>query len=705
MEVVTHSMKGAGSASQRRRRLGRRVRSAMLTTGAFAFGITQCQARIIDITAISVKPAENPGPIAYELVTGEAFGELDPTTPDNRVITDLQLAPRNAAGLVQYSVRFVIARPVDPAKGTGILDYEVVNRGKPLLTKDWGGNIFMWSGWQGDIVQTPDNVTVTVPIAHGSGGEVITGPMLARFADVPPGTRSLPLSVLGWGTRIPYDAASLDPAAARLISKQGETRTGASTGIRRIGPDAFAFGDCTSTPFPGRPDPRSLCLRSGFDPGLLYELRYQVKNPLVLGIGPAAIRDLVSFVRHDRTDRNPIAGKVEHAIATGVSQSGNLLKSYLLLGFNGDENGRIVFDGIDTHIGGRLQAINIRFAIPSGSATLYEPGSEGVLWWSTYRDDVRGLPAGSLLQTCALNNTCPKIFETFGGAELTGRQMTIAMTGTAEDRDLPLPENVRRYYFPGAQHGGAPATSFDPMPRQDKMCVMAPSPISEAEPMRALHRALVDWVVTGKEPPPSEYPMLSKGQLVRADPVAMGLPSVPGMPNPAGLGFGFVDYDYGPQLDKSRLSGVVDAVPPKIRRVIPILMPKVDADGNEISGARSVLHQAPLGTYTGWNATAKGFFKGQACNGGLAGGYVPFATTAADRATNRDPRPSLEERYGTNRGYTCRVRAVIRAEIVRGFLLPEDGVKLAEMVGKTNILPSENASQENLAKARALCRS
>ncbi|MFT3772301.1 MAG: alpha/beta hydrolase domain-containing protein [Minicystis sp.] len=230
---------------------------------------------------------------------------------------------------------------------------------------------------------------------------------------------------------IPYDAASLDTRQARLSTKRSEKRSGESSGIEEVPADAWAFADCRSTPFPGTPHPRMVCVKGGFDPRLLYEVRYQAKDPLVLGIGLAAIRENVaSFFRyaaHDDTGTpNPVAGAMKWYIGHGTSQSGNALKTFLLQGFNQDEGGRIVFDGANPHIAGRLTAVNVRFGLPSGSGTLYEPGGEGVLWWTPYRDAARGREQASLLDRCRATNTCPRSRD-LGSAEFNARLMTVAL--------------------------------------------------------------------------------------------------------------------------------------------------------------------------------------------------------------------------------------------------------------------------------------
>ena len=221
-----------------------------------------------------------------------------------------------------------------------------------------------------------------------------------------------------------------------------------------------------------------------------------------------------------------------------------------------------MFDGANPHIAGRLTAVNVRFGLPSGSGTLYEPGGEGVLWWSPYRDEARGRAQASLLDRCRASNTCPKIFETFGSAEFNARLFTVALTGTDSKADLPLPSDVRRYYFPGVTHGGDDQGGFVHTPAAAAGCVLAKNPNPEKEQMAALAQALVQWVVRGVEPPPSIFPRLSVGDLAANSAAAMGWPPIPGAPVPDGMAVGLMDYDYGSGLNASEFRGVLSQWPP-----------------------------------------------------------------------------------------------------------------------------------------------
>lgn len=678
-----------------------------LLAGVLLLTGLQAEARV---SRIVIDATERPAD-GGERLTGRAFGEVDPDDPANAIITDLRLAPRNAAGRVEYVARFTLTRPADMTRASGVLWYDLVNRGAPVVPGAGAarpgdlGHVVLISGWQGDLVQTGANWAVQVPVAANPDGTPITGPVLARIADSKPGTYSRPLGVLAYPN--PYDAASLDTSRARLIAKTSETRAGEIGPTREIPAADWAFADCSTAPFPGTPNPRMLCLKDGFDPALLYELAYEAKDPKVLGLGLAAMRDVASFFRYEAADdggtANPVAGSITHAVAQGISQSGNALKTFIHLGFNRDERGRIVFDGANPHIAGRMTAANVRFGVPSGSGTLYEPGGEGVLWWTRYADTARGRAPAGLLDRCGATGTCPRIFETFGASEFNARLMTAALTGTSGHADLPVPPNVRRYYFPGTTHGGDPAGGFNPAPLASPGCILARNPNPETETMNALQVALVDWVVRGTEPPPSVYPTHAAGDLAANTAEAMGFPAIPGAPSPAGMAIGLMDYDFSDRLDYNDFSGVITRQPPGLRGILPALMPKVGADGNELSGIGSVLHRAPLGTYTGWNVTAAGFFKGQPCGGGLTGGYIPFARTRAERLAAGDPRPSLQERYGTQAGYMCAVRATAVQQVERRFLLPADADRLLAQASAGAALAGLDASEEAGATARRLC--
>ena len=505
----------------------------------------------------------------------------------------------------------------------------------------------------------------------------------ALFADMAPNTNTLALR----GRQPPAPAApplTLDTSKATLTRRAAEGRE-----IVPIRSSDWAFADCSAAPFPGKPDPDKVCLKNGFDPAYLYELVYTAKDPLVLGIGFAATRDLTSFFRYAAKDdtgtANPIAGKVTHTLARGDSQSGNFLRSLVHLGFNQDEGKKIVFDGINPNIAVRQLAMNFRFASPGGAAALYEPGSDAVQTWSSYTRMTRGTGPPPVCSTAARPAIRVPRFSRPSGPRSYG---TCAHRPTwsapRRTRIFRCPVNVRRYFFPGVTHGGGRGGFSTDVPNPPARCELPNNPNPSSDTMRALTVALVDWVMKGTAPPPSQYPRLDRGDLVEPTQAALGFPIIPGVPLPDNILLPLYEYDFGPKVNYNDMRGIISMQPPAVRQTLPSLAPKVDADGNETSGVASVLHQAPLGSYLGWNVTAAGFNKGSGC--GTSGGYIPFAKTKAERVAAGDPRPSLEERYGTHERYVAVVHAAAVRLVHDRFLLQEDAERLIAEADASNVL-------------------
>ena len=714
----------------------RRIVGACVATAALLAGTARvAEARIVRIEIVSREAPAFGGRRfgttgQYEKLVGRAYGEVDPRDRRNALIQDILLAPRNARGMVEYVATFTILRPLDPAKGNGVLIHDMVNRGNKLLLlaydractdvaagaacdlEDAGdglllreGYTILWSGWQGDLAPVPDrpgrNVleTVRVPIARNADGTAISGPVLARWSDLPAGTRTLSLARAGISavTLGAYLPASRDPRDARLETHARESAAGEVSGVRSIASEDWAWGDCERAPFPGAADSTRICLRHEADPSLLYQLVYTARDPLVLMLGFAALRDVGSFFRYETSDAhgapNPLAGTIRYVIATGLSQAGNTQKTFIHYGFNEDDSGthgRIVWDGASPHIAARQNPVNFRFARPGGAATLYEPGSEAVVWWERYTDTLRHRPPAGLLDRCRATRTCPKIFETMGSTEFWGLRESPDFVGTSL-RDIPLPPNVRRYYYPSTTHGGGNGAFTSAPPRSRAVCALPDNPVSQIEPQRALLRALTAWVTRGIAPPPSRYPRASDGGLVRPERVTAAFPRIPGAPTPAGMLVPFLDYDFGEAFEPNDMKGALSLVPPRVRRVLPSLVPRIDADGNEPDGVTSPLLANPLGTYTGWNVTASGFSRGQSC--GFTGGFIPFADTRAERIASGDPRPSLEERYGSHAAYVRRVRAAARRLVRERFLLPEDAERIVRDAERSGVLREDRGQR------------
>jgi hypothetical protein len=645
-------------------------------------GTVSAHANIVRIEITRVEPA---GP-THERITGKAYGELDPVDPKNAVITDIELAPRNARGKVEYVTTFTLVRPTEMMRASGVLVYTVVNRGGGNAAPHPDGHATFVSGWQGDIVPTTTNHTIQVPVAKNRDGSSITGPLVLRFLNLNGHTTRL---VIPRGQPSPYPPVSLDTTKATLTSATGETATGAKKGAVTIPSTEWAFADCSTTPFPGTPDPNFICVKNGFDNALLYELRYTVKDPLVLGIGMAATRDLGSFFRYEKQDAsgtaNPVAGTITHAISEGSSQSGTFLRLSLLLGFNQDERGRIVWDGMNPHIAARFTDLNRRFAFPGGLVSPLELGHEGPAWWTPWEDTARRRPAASLLDRCRATNTCPKIAETFGSAEVWGLRQSFTLVGTTAKKDIPIPDNVRRYYFASVSHGGGPG-GFAVVTNPPGSCALMSNPLPVAPMRTALMKRLTTWVTNGTPMPPSSYPTLSGGTLVPNTKAAMNFPSIPGTPSPEGLQHPLVDYDLGSQFRYNDQSGIVTNVP-VVKGTLPQLVVRVDSDGNEVAGIRSPLLMAPLGTYTGWNVTTSGVHKGNLCIGGApVGGFMPFAKTKAARTASGDPRLSLEERYVDHAGYVRAVKAAADKLVSDGYLLGDDAAVMVKQAEESSVL-------------------
>jgi hypothetical protein len=630
----------------------------------------------------------------YEKIIGTAAGEIDPSDRRNAIITDINLAPRNASGKVVYTATFTLIKPIDPSKGNGVLFYNAVNRGSRNFPYSIGGDpgdgfmqnrgyTLLWSGWQGDVAPAANNgnETVQVPVAKNPDGSTVTGPVIFRFWNEPAGTTTVALTSIPPGafTNDIYQPLTLDTAQARLETHSAESPNGVTGAINVIASTDWAWADCRTVPFPGTPDSTRVCLKNGVDPTLLYQLVYTAKDPLVLGVGLAAQRDVISFFRYELADAsgtaNPLAGGTSHVLGEGTSQAGNELKTFVHLGFNEDEAGRIVIEGMNDYIAARQTPLNFRFAFPGGAATLNEPGSEPVLWWEDYADVQRGRSTAGMLDRCRATATCPKIMETFGATEFWDLRMSPGLIGTRADVDIPLPSNVRRYYYPGTTHGGG-GGGFNLTTGTAGGCVLSSNPNPQSDTQRALFVALTDWVVHGIDMPPSAYPKVADGTLVPASKATIGFPNIPAIPNdaPNGLVNSMNDYDLGPTFIYNDMSGVISREPPFVKQVIPTYVVKTNSDGNEIAGVPSILHQLPLGTYLGWNVTASGFFRNQIC--AFTGGYVPFARTLADRLVTGDPRQSIQERYTTVGNYYFAASVIAKRLIAQRFLLLEDAQRI-----------------------------
>ena len=581
--------------------------------------------------------------------------------------------------------------------------HDVPNRGRvyPFAPQERAfGDIELASAWQGDnmgatTVRPKASVAgmqfLQVPVARQVDGSHVTGQVLGRIVNRS-GLGSQPLMVQT--NPVPYKPMSLETTKAKLTSRAGETMRGEVIDEQAIAASDWAWARCDAqNPFPGVPDATQICLKKGFDVKRLYQVVFTAADPYVLGVGFAAWRDIGAFFKNSQADDvgtpNPIAKTVTHSIGRGISQSGNFLRGWLHLGFNRDEAGTAVHNGLWPIIAGRRIALNFRWAQPDGVLELYQAGSEGPQWWLPHPDLLRGIPAAGILDRCTVTKTCPKVMEHFGSAEVWALKLTPEWVGTDAKQDLSLPANVKRYYIAGSPHGGG-AGGFNSslpgasLPKEGPMCpgnnfgqaVLPANPMPHTQTVNALRVHFRNWVMLGTEPPASRYPTLAAGTLVEAHKAAMGFPALPDLRTTLperDFIMPVFDYDWGPDFNALDGSGIPSLAPPRIKQVLKMMAPKVDADGNELGGLPVVLADAPLGTYLGWNVTADGempFHKDQICN--YVGGMVPFARNAQARLAKRDTRLSLEERYGSHDGYVAAVTKAAERAHKEGFLLEAD---------------------------------
>jgi hypothetical protein len=573
---------------------------------------------------------------AYERIGGTATGTLVPAHPANRGIALLDQAPRDADGRVAYRSDFVLLRPADPALGNGRLLYEVNNRGRimlfanlcagaagnePKTAADLGnalplrlGFSLLWTGWDAGAPKAT-GLSLEAPVIRG-----LTRRIREEFVS---GTR------LGMHEtfRLSHDAADQDAVVTVRRTQTGE----------RV-PVPFAFVDARTVRL----------LPDGTRPeiGSIYEIRYTATDPRVQGVGFAATRDIVSHLRPHGADLTGRA--VTHALAFGISQAGRYLRDHVAQGFNADEEGRRVFDGVLTHVAGIGRVFhNTPFAQPFRTRTWHEdhdfpevafPFSSAVL-----PDPLTG-ETGTLMRGDASD---PKLIETNTSTEYWQKGASLLHTDPLGTRDVDLPANVRGYLLAGTQHGGKAG-----MPRDRGPCV---NPRNWHDPMPALRALLValdEWVVSDRAPPDSRLPRIADFTLVPADKVAF--PAMPGLVPPRAAN------------DVAPLADWTDPTPPA--RAYGALVPQVDADGNEVAGIRLPDIAVPRGTFTGWNLYTPPYPEGELAD--RDGTFLAFAATPEAREAAGDPRPSLAERYPDG-AYAARVETVV-ADLLRARLLLDE---------------------------------
>ncbi len=617
----------------------------------------------------------------YEKIYGKYFGELNPKDPRNALITDISLAPVNANGNVEYSADFYILKPTDLSMGAHKVMYEPPNRGgktygtlnrtsgntnDPAAITDttmlaqsflWArGYTTMWTGW--DFAAGTDNSnfvsTIALPVAHNADGSSITGPAYEYI--VSPGA----------SYALNYPAATMDQTQATLTH-----RVHLDDPPVVVPATGWAYNS-TGTAISLLPAGTSFVAND------IYEFSYTAKDPTVNGVGFAAIRDFNSFMRYGTADDagtpNPMAGDIRRIYTEISSQPGRMLNDFVNLGFNGDENNKLVFDGLMQWVAA-FDGIdmNYRFSQPGRTERnrqehLFAEGNFPFAQ-ASMTDPISGKTAGRY-DRCSATGTCPFGMEIYSANEYWVKGGSLGHTDPMGKVDLPDYPLTRNYFVSSHQHGGAGnATSKG-------LCQQLGDPLNSAPIQRAMFIALDQWADQGIAPPPSQVPKLSDGTLVPPLPQSgMGFPSIPGVTY-TGLKTTRYLFNWGSRFDGA---GIKDNNPPTtlvplednagIGPIYPTYVPKTDADGNDIAGIRLPEVTVPLATYAGWSLRS-GVWANDGCEG--SGQSVPFAQTKAARTASGDPRLSIEERYPSFSAYYFELLSAIDNMVQQRYMLPED---------------------------------
>jgi hypothetical protein len=619
-----------------------------------------------------------PGVGQYEKIAGKAFAEVNPFDARNAGMVDIQLAPRNPNGNVEYSFDFYILKPIHLRRGAHKVMYEPPNRGN----KTWGtlgrfpggidpgsvtdptalanaffmprGYTMVWSGWDKSAGNSSENfmTTITLPIAKNPDGSSITGP---SFEYIVTSLASYTLT---------YPAATLDQSKATLTHRVHLNDT----------PTVLLPSDWEYTDSSGV----AIRLTAGnFVANDIYEFSYTARDPTVNALGFAAIRDFSAWLRYGRRDDdgtpNPLAGDVRRIYTETVSQPARTLNDFTYLGFNQAENGRIVFDGMLQWIGaGDGISMNYRFSQPGRTERNRQDHlfNEAVFPFANTStiDPFTGI-RDSRYARCERSRTCPLAMEIYSANEYWVKAASLLHTNPEGTGDLPDSPFARNYFISSHQHGTGNAMSMG-------ACQQFLNPLNSAPVQRALFIALDHWATRRRQPPHSRVPRLSDGTLVPPLPqLEMGFPNIPGVTY-TGVKTTRYRFNFGPDFYET---GIATINPPLITPpyednpangpIYPSFIPKTDSDGNDIAGVRLADVTVPLATYTGW-ALRSGVWANDGCES--SGQYIPFAETLAERIGSGDPRPSLEERYSSLDDYVSQVEDALRQMVRERLLLSED---------------------------------
>ena len=629
---------------------------------------------------------EGTGP--YERIVGRAHFAVDPEARAYAEVVDLHKAPRNEAGLVEYTADVCILKPL--GSGNRRLFFGYGNRGNkrelqffndapasndPRALRDAGNGFLMrrgytlvWAAWQGDLLPGDGRMLLDVPVAR-DGAAPLTGLVRTEFIADRPGISTFPLS--GWASTRSYPAVSLDTSRANLTRRRypGNARepipsdawtfayTQGGTGLDAQGAETAVVESDTH-----------IHVFDGFEPGWIYELVYTARDPRPYGVGHAVVRDLVSFLRYDDADRrgvaNPLAGSVVKAYSWGRSQTGRCIRDFLHRGYNADAQGRRVFDGVMPHVsGGGLMWMNHRFArVVSPAGQQYEEHDNCAdrfpFAYGPSVDHLSGREDAILKRP----ETDPLVLHTQSATEYWQRRGSLVHTDT-EGRDLEPPDTVRIYLWASSQHFADPNAT---RPARGN-CQHYGNIVQTTMLFRAMLDALDAWATHGTEPPASRIPRRADGTLVEYETWREQFPRIPGAMVPSGANE-LPLYDFGPVFER----GLLDKEPPDVVDAggYKILVPAVDADGNDVAGVRAPMVGAPLGTCTGWNLRARGF--GYGAMHEFTGSYIPFPDSDSEAAMTGDPRASVLARYEDAGGYAAAIEATAHRLVDERLMLEED---------------------------------
>jgi hypothetical protein len=598
---------------------------------------------------------------AYEKLSGKVYYEVSPENSHNKIIVDLDKAPRNAKGSVEFSSDLLIIRPKDPGKGNGVVFFDVVNRGNlellttfnhatgspdPTTEADFGDGLLMregftlvFVGWQFDVPKGTKRLGFDPPVAK-DGSKDITGWVNPWFV---PNQRSESFNYASGYFSPAYPPLDPKNAAYRLTEREGWVAP-----PHLIPRQDWQFGHLQNGVLAN--DTNWITLKGGFKAGQTYQVTYESSNPPVAGLGFAAFRDLAAAAKYDANAI--IRGK--YAYAYGASQTGRFLRQFVYEGFTTDEHGRQGMDGIYIHTGATgLGSFNERFAQPNELGSFTQ--TRFPIRYETLTDPVTGRRDGLGARVPA--GQAPKIFEEDTGSEYWDRGRVAALRHLSIDGrgDLADPPNVRIYTLAGSQHG---SSSFPPA---DTGGQLKGNPNDYRWAQQALLIAFDRWVRQGIEPPPSRHPRLSDNTLVA--PGKIKYPAIPGVRWPYDVPGGF-------RID---LPGPVS--------VLPFLVPQVDADGNDAAGIRLPEQAVPLGTYTDWAFRSERIGAPDTLIA-MIGSYIPFANTKSERVRTGDPRLSTEERYSSRADYQRKVEEAADQLVQQRFLLAEHVKAIVQKAGE-----------------------